>query len=503
MRKLPTIALAPLLVVLVLAGWALASPVGSSPDDDFHLVSIWCADGPDSQFCQPGPTDGERTVPEALVEASCYSFKPEVSGGCQDAVDFEPSSTAVTARVNAFGGYPPVYYAVMNQLVSGDIQASVIAMRLLNVALFVALATSLFLLLPLRRRPTLIWAWMITTVPLGLFVLSSNNPSSWAVMGVGFSWIALLGYFETGGWRRAALGALFVFSAVMAAGSRGDAALYTVLGIAAVLFLTFRLRVQYAIQAMLPVVVAVLCLLMFRFSRPIEAVTQGVTGGGSGGDAPAAINLWHEFVYNMLQTPFLWMGIFGKEWGLGWLDTSMPAVVWAGAFACFVAAAFVAARYLDVRKLVVLIGGGILLWVFPAIFLLGSGDSVGENMQPRYLLPLIVLFAGVLMLSPGFEMIRFTRAQSLLLWAALSVAHTIALHLNLQRYVLGTDDLGWNLDSGAEWWWSVGFSPMALWLVTSVAFSALVAVVLRYSRVTVSEQELLVASRREAVTVGV
>ena len=28
-----------------LAGWSLASPAGSSPDDDYHLASIWCAQG--------------------------------------------------------------------------------------------------------------------------------------------------------------------------------------------------------------------------------------------------------------------------------------------------------------------------------------------------------------------------------------------------------------------------------------------------------------------------
>lgn len=492
-----------MLVFLVLGGWALASPIGSSPDDDFHLVSIWCADGADSEYCELGDAFDERIVPEALVDSSCYAFKPEESAGCQEAVDFNPASTVHTARVNAFGGYPPVYYAVMNQFVGADIQASVVTMRVVNVVLFVALATVLFLLLPVRRRPTLMLAWLITAVPLGLFVLSSNNPSSWAIMGVGFSWIALLGYFERTGWRRVALGALFVLTAVMAAGSRGDAALYTVVAIAAVIFLTFRLKLQYALQALLPLLVAVGCFLTFRLSRPIESVTQGVTGGGSGGGGPTVeVNLWHEFVYNVLETPFLWAGAFGKEWGLGWLDTSMPATVWAGAFACFIAAGFVASRYLDVRKLTVLIGGAVLLWVFPALFLLGSGDSVGENMQPRYLLPLIVLFAGVLMLSPGFEMIRFTRVQSLLIWATLSVSHTVALHINMQRYIFGTDDLGPNLNNGIEWWWPAAPSPMIVWLLTSAAFSALVAVVLRYTRVTVPEQESLVRSHREAVPVG-
>lgn len=503
-RTLPVIVLAPVLTLLVLAGWALSSPVGSSPDDDFHLASIWCAAGTDTEHCQPGSTAVERTVPEGIVAAPCFAFKPEISGECQATIDFDPASTVVTERFNAFGGYPPVYYTVMNTLIGDDIQASIVTMRFVNALIFVVLATTLFLLLPARRRPTLIWAWVITTVPLGLFVLASNNPSSWAIMGVGFSWIALLGYFETAGWRKGVLAGLFVLSAVMAAGSRGDAALYTVLGIAAVLFLTFRMRWRYAVEAILPVIVAVLCVLMFRFSRPIEAVTQGVTGGGSGGGGgrPEPVDLFSQFAANLLETPFLWIGIFGKQWGLGWLDTSVPAVVWAGAFASFIAVGFVAARYMDARKLMVLIGGGILLWIFPALFLLGTGDSVGENMQPRYLLPLIVLFAGVLMLSPGFAMIRLTRAQSILVWATLTVSQAVALQLNLQRYVHGTDNLNPNLNSAIEWWWPAGPSPMTVWVLTSLAFSILVAVVLRYTRVTVAEPETTVRSSVPAVAVG-
>ena len=31
--------------VVVMCGWAIASPPGSSPDEEFHLPSIWCAQG--------------------------------------------------------------------------------------------------------------------------------------------------------------------------------------------------------------------------------------------------------------------------------------------------------------------------------------------------------------------------------------------------------------------------------------------------------------------------
>ncbi len=35
-----------------LVAWALSSPLGSSPDEDFHVGSIWCADGFSTDTCQ-------------------------------------------------------------------------------------------------------------------------------------------------------------------------------------------------------------------------------------------------------------------------------------------------------------------------------------------------------------------------------------------------------------------------------------------------------------------
>jgi hypothetical protein len=299
-------------------------------------------------------------------------------------------------------------------------------------------------------------------------------------------WIALLGYFETTGRRRVALGALFVLSAVMAAGSRSDGAIYTVLGIVAVGILSFTRTRRWLFSSILPIVVAAFCVALFRLSRPVASLTQGLPGAGSGGTAPP-----HDFfgllAYNILEGPSLWTGIFCDRWGLGWLDTSMPAIVWFGGVASFVAVGFTAARRLDWRKLVVLIGGVLALWLLPVIVLVSAGDTVGENMQPRYLLPLIVMFAGILFLSPRARPVQFTRPQVILVAATLSVTQFIALNLNLRRYVTGFDNLGLNLDSGIEWWWDWALSPMTVWIVGSVAFTALVFILLpRHSGATMN-----------------
>jgi len=43
--------------------------------------------------------------------------------------------------------------------------------------------------------------------------------------------------------------------------------------------------------------------------------------------------------------------------------------------------------------------------------------------------------------------------------------------------VTGTDQQGFDLDGSAEWWWTgVPFGPTALWMIGSLAYAALLAV---------------------------
>lgn len=315
LRRVSVLVFAPVLILMALAAWAVSSPVGSGPDDDFHLASTWCASPSSAQYCEPTGEVGERRVAGALVDPACFAFHAERSAGCQDDLDFSATPDTTTVRGNFNGGYPPVFYATMGLLAGGDIQASVVLMRLLNVLLFVGLGSAIYLLLPVARRPALVWSWAITTVPLGLFVLASTNPSSWAIMGVGYAWIALLGFFETVGWRRVALACLFVVSAVMAAGARSDAAIFIVLGVIAVGILTFKPAKVWFLSAILPALVAVACLVSYRFSRPVSTLTEGL-GPGSGG-GPQANDVVSLIAYNLLEGPSLWTGIFGDEWGLG------------------------------------------------------------------------------------------------------------------------------------------------------------------------------------------
>jgi hypothetical protein len=373
----------------------------------------------------------------------------------------------------------------MRFFAGSDVQASALVMRLVNALVFVSLATALAVLLPVARRRTLFWGWLVTLVPLGMFLIPSNNPSGWAITGVGTAFLALLGWFETEGRRRWALGALYLVGVLMAAGARGDAAVYVAGATVTVLILTVAGNRVWALKAILPTVGLVIAVVLLSTAAQAGVGAVGFTSDGNAtipvaGDltgVEAPLDGFALMAYNLLQLPFLWTGIWGA-WGLGWLDTILPAIVPSAATAAFVAVGFAGLSQLNWRKAIA-IGGVSLVLIFLPIYVLSvSGDKVGANLQPRYLLPLIVLLTFVLLTEPTGQILRFTRFQTFAIFGALVLANLVSLQVNIRRYVTGADQQGLNLDAGAEWWWpGLPFGPMAVWAIGTLAFAGLLATI--------------------------
>lgn len=460
---------APILAILALSAWALASPVGASPDDDYHLASTWCATNEDTSLCHLAPEDDERSVPNALLTSPCYAFNPGQSAACQGNTFDTYGDFVISDRGNFAGAYPPVYYVTMNLFAGTNIELSAVVMRIVNILLFVALTSALYALLPVRRRPTLVWGWVISLVPLGMFLLASNNPSAWAIISAGTLWLALLGFFETTGARKIALGVLAVIATVMGAGSRADAAVYAVIAVAVVTLLTARWERRWILSAALPVALVVVAIAFYLSTGQSTLVSSGLNSTPNDGVEPNSVGL---ILHNLLNVPELWVGVFGN-WGLGWLDTLMPAVVWVAGLGCFAALAFAGLASQSQRKLLAVLMVLAAVWIIPTFVLVQSNAAVGSEVQPRYILPLIVLLGGVALLYARGPRLSLSKAQALGVVAALSVANSLALHYNLRRYVTGTDVNGLNLDANLEWWWNIPVGPQAIWILGSLAFAAL------------------------------
>jgi hypothetical protein len=461
------VVLAPVLLLLSLVAWGMSSPAGSSPDDDFHLASIWCQTDR-AGICEETGDDSVRRLPSDIGASTCYAFAPEQSGACQgDELDSLTGDELVASdRGNFTHLYPPVFYKVMSVLAGDSIAGGVLAMRVLNAFLYIGLLCAVVAAVPAWLRPPAVIGAVVTAVPFGLFLVPSTNPSSWALLSVATFWVSLLGLAFARGRRAVVLGGLALLSAGIGAGARADSLFFLAIAALAVAVLVLRQRGSrwwvYAVALAALVVAAAL------FST---AEQGGQVSTGLPNDVGSTRTLSDLITLNLLEAPSLWVGMFGR-WGLGWLDTLMPAGTWVLASAVFAAVVFWGLSRMGARKLVVVGGAVAALWVIPVVLLVQTKALVGEHVQPRYILPIAVLLAGFAALPVRRGAPRMSLAQVLVVVGGLSLANTLALHAEIRRYVTGTDHLALNLDFAAEWWWDGLPGPNLTWIVGSLAFGA-------------------------------
>jgi hypothetical protein len=195
-----------------------------------------------------------------------------------------------------------------------------------------------------------------------------------------------------------------------------------------------------------------------------------VSGGGlelpnGGASSPS-------FFGNLAKLPDLWAGVFGT-WGLGWLDTPMPAIVWFSTLGLFIAFVFSAINFFKPNQAAAFALAFLGLIFVPMYILMSNGLSVGQQVQPRYLLPLLVFVAfTALYRREGDSGLVISPGQLVVSGVALAIANAVALHTNLRRYVTGLDQGGTNLDIGIEWWWeNFPVSPNFVFTVGATSFA--------------------------------
>lgn len=475
--RLRTVRLAPWVVSVVLAvaalvaggAWAVASPVGSSPDDDYHQSSIWCPPPLASSGCRlvidaSGAVKGAY-VPQSVARSVCYAMRNEESASCLRGISDEQ---LIPYEHIDQGAYPGGYYRFMHLFVTPDVTASIVTIRVVNVALAVLLLSCGLWLLPRSARQGQAAATIGGLVPLGMFLIASVNPSSWAVTGILATWLAVHTLLQAEErWRMVAASVLAVVAAVVAANARSDSGAYLVVvaGLAGLLHVR-TLRTWWPRLAVL-VIPALLGLWSFLGSSQTSAISSG--WAGMEGRNPRVV-----LYKDVQELPNLLMGVFGQVWGLGWLDTPLPAVV--SSSALFVACGLVMVGFAQMNVTKTLTAGLLLATIFAVALagLLASNYFVGEGIQPRYLLPLIPVLIGIMLTGTTLSApVALARPQLVVFALALTLANSVALFTNLRRYVTGLDVTSPFLNRSVEWWWSTGPAPSDAWLIGSLAFAVL------------------------------
>lgn len=447
-------------VFAVGAAWALSSPAGSSPDDDFHLPSIWCAWGDSSQCAlQSATTPGSRPalVPESVVRAPCFANHADVSGACS----YRLSDLPTPARVND-GGYPESFYYAMRAFAGASTARSVVTMRLVNVALTTALLMlALWVSSPNVRR-ALALSWLVMFVPLTAFIVASTNPSAWAVAGVGTYWAFVLAWLgPANGGRWAPLLGIAV-SSLVAIGSRSDAAVYVVVSTLVVITLSWSRELPR--RLLLPLL-AVCTLAVFVFLTSGQSSAVGGLGGGGG---RAGVGL---LLGNIVALPGFLLGLWGQGWGLGWFDTPVPLAASGLTLILLGALLVLGFSVWSARKSAAVVALALVVTALPLWVLQMTGSVVGEDVQPRYVLPLAFPLIAVVLLQPSDARSGWSLAvpSAALLGAFFSVANSLALHDQMRRYLTGVDAPGLDLSAHVEWWWNTRLSPNAVWIAGSAA----------------------------------
>lgn len=503
------------LAMLSLGAWALSSPVGSSPDDRYHLATIWC----NPTFGESCEIDenGRNLLPAPLMESPCYIGSPTTSAGCQPFMDgtdprLQPDPGSDIDR----GLYPGGFYAVLHLFTQPNIELGILTMRMFNVLLFVGSALVMWVALPRRLQRTLVWTWGLTLIPLAMFLIPSTNPTSWAIIGVGMAWLALLGYFEATGWRMYALGALYVVLVAIATAARSDSTLFVGATSIATLVMT-QADIRTVLRRFVLPAVAGLAVIVWLVFRPgqIGVITEGFGDRAlqsypdelpwlKGFEENSGFD-WALLWYNIFDVPALWLGMFGDyPWGaLGWLDTVMPQIVTLLTMWIALGVTFVGLRKAWWQKwfsagLMIFLAWGIPVWTLQL-----GGHKTGEQIQPRYLLPLFIVALGVLLLQKtGESVIISSSAGQIGIIVALSLANAVALHANMRRYTTGTARGGIDLDFRREWWWlslPEFLGANAMWIIGSLSFAGLMWIAIRNAnKTTTPTHDLVVVAASRA-----
>jgi len=469
-------------VFVLLVAWGLSSPPGSTPDDDFHGISILCANG-DNEFCQILEADSagnpiRAIVPERVTNICFFTSFPAEDGSC---IAEQNGLKAETTRFSA-NHVSSFYYSVMNRFLGSDYESSIRNMRTFNAFLFSALLFLALITVMPRVRRGVVLLTMTALIPFAAFFVPSINPTSWAITGVLFSWVFLYSLITSirppiERWRMVGLSFGLFSSVVIALGARKDAQVYLLVVAIATLILLwprFNAKAKWLLFA-LTVLIGVVGLVVqanslsgftqvleksfFNPGKLIESLVElpSVIAGSIGSSAPVFRSI--NFFY----------------YGIGWHEVQMPASVILITLSTLAGLAFTflpGARRRHLAVVAFVVAMMVATQMYPVAAALGQFDP---NATPRYMLPLflvaVVIFFSLVKVGRKFP----SRGQTIWIFIAMPLASAIALLTTIRRYTNGQAETWFKLFFEPNWWWEdFPLNPTAVWSM-GVGGSLLVA----------------------------
>ena len=465
------------LLFLTFAAWSMGSAVGSSPDEGYVLTSIWCGTEGNPPYCRKDPDRANAMIlPIMAAEPQlCYVGQgQDYSAACQEAIYNQEISTD---QLN-YGLYPETYMNIARKFVGSDVEASVVRIRLFNS--FIACVLILFALSINRRRDSDFFiTWLAVIAPVTTYFISSVNTSSWTLIGTTCFVFALIAAVRNRKNKKLLItsGLLTIFSFWFTNSSRYEGKYMLILLGAAVVYSEFAPKNLQLNKKTALVSAAILPILFFIynyfaniygrvniFSDARFEISEGVK--------TTANDL---LLQNFLNLPRFIMGFFGS-WGLGWFELEMTHTVWLFALQAFLLTTVFALYKSDNGRRTIL--GGLFIVMCMAILYANQQKffKIGIFIQPRYFLP---FFLGIVIIAAANKTAHYPNSLVITVAILATISNSIALRDTIRRYTTGQDVfISKSLNNPIEWWWQFGPQPETVWLIGTLAFAMLFAVII-------------------------
>ncbi|QNE45997.1 DUF2142 domain-containing protein [Glaciihabitans sp. INWT7] len=474
--------LAPMLI------WALASPLGSVPDEPSHAIRAAAVvrGEPVSQQWAEHPSLATARVPRYVAELrdrTCFAFHPRVSAACAVFAVDNPNEMVLTGTSAANNG--PLYYAIVGTptlFLSGDV--ALYGMRFVNAILCAALLAATFMQTSqfTRSRWTMA-AVTLAVTPMMLFLGGSINPNGVEAASAGLLFVTLLGILRSPNtgrilWERAIT---VVLAVVLLVSTRSISLLWLIAVIAAALIFAdrsvFRVLVRRpaAWIALGGSAVAAFSALVW-FAHPPSLVEVPLAGAGTKPGTAFVSMLARSFDFSSS-----YIGIFG------WQDTPSPSftiLVIGSAVLLLVLAALI---WGTGRARWVALGFGGLLLLVPPVTQAIVAPHLGYIWQGRYMLAIFLC----LLICCGVAIDESFDGRALLgrSRVALNVGVTLvglgqiaSLETALRRYMVGDHGAIQRMILNPEWQPPFGLAALTFAMLVWAAVAGN-AVVRRLARV--------------------
>ncbi len=186
-----TVVLACISFFLLMCTW-LSIPHGATGDMDFHLASIWCANGEREGLC----ADIDRannTAEVPFMFQMCNSRNIDYFPYCEiDEVNPETQRLRLAPTSSL-----SFYYKVVHIFVDQHIQQSVLRIRLFNSIISTIVLFGLLSLTNKRIRFAAVAGFTFSIIPFGLQHFSGVTTRGWSLLAVMTSWAFLASYLVT------------------------------------------------------------------------------------------------------------------------------------------------------------------------------------------------------------------------------------------------------------------------------------------------------------------